>query len=218
MSPFWWACWTAWQTWAKKLQALWNAELVLVAVLGDGDALHQFHHEVGPAGVGRAGIEDLGDVGMVHHRQRLPLGLEAGDDLPRVHAELDDLERHPAADRLFLLGHEHDAEAAFADLFQQLVAADLRAGAFAEADEGDGGLVGFVGELEEAAGRIVGGEQGLDAFAQCGIAAAGLVEIRGPSRRRRRSPPLRERFPRFELDQLAYTGPWHSQCHANSAW
>ena len=50
--------------------------------------------------VGRAGVEHLGDVRMVHHRQRLPLGLEAGDDLPRVHARLDDLQRDPAADRL----------------------------------------------------------------------------------------------------------------------
>ena len=50
--------------------------------------------------VGGAAVEHLGDVGMVHERQRLPLGLEAGDDLPRVHARLDDLQRHLAADRL----------------------------------------------------------------------------------------------------------------------
>ena len=36
---------------------------------------------------------------MVHQGQGLPLGLEAGDDLPRVHAGLDDLEGHLAADR-----------------------------------------------------------------------------------------------------------------------
>ena len=42
---------------------------------------------------------------MVHHRQSLPLGLEPGDDLPGVHAGLDDLQRHPAADRFLLLGH-----------------------------------------------------------------------------------------------------------------
>ena len=34
---------------------------------------------------------------MVHHRQRLPLGVEACDDLLGVHAELDDLERDAAA-------------------------------------------------------------------------------------------------------------------------
>ena len=72
----------------------------------------------------RAGVEHLGDVGVVHHRQRLPLGLEARDDLLRVHAELDDLERDAAPHRLALLGHEHGAESAFADLLQQLVGAD----------------------------------------------------------------------------------------------
>ena len=69
---------------------------------------------------------------MVHQGQRLPLGLEAGDDLPGVHARLDDLEGHLAADRLLLLGHEHQPEAALADLLQQLVGTDDRAGAFGE--------------------------------------------------------------------------------------
>ena len=85
---------------------------------------HQFHHEVRPARLGRAGVEHLGDVRMVHQRQRLPLGLEAGDDLLGVHAQLDDLERHAAAHRLLLLGHVDHAAAAFADFLQQLVAAD----------------------------------------------------------------------------------------------
>jgi hypothetical protein len=53
---------------------------------------------------------------VVHHRQRLPLGLEAGDDLAAVHAGLDDLEGDLALDRVRLLGHEHDAHAALADL------------------------------------------------------------------------------------------------------
>ena len=37
---------------------------------------------------------------MIHHRQRLPLGLEAGDHLPGVHPQLDDLQRDLAADRV----------------------------------------------------------------------------------------------------------------------
>ena len=61
---------------------------------------------------------------MVHQGQRLALGLEPGDDLAGVHAGLDDLEGHLAVDRLDLLGHEDQAEAAFADFLQQLVAAD----------------------------------------------------------------------------------------------
>ena len=53
---------------------------------------------------------------------------------PGVHARLDDLQGHLAADRLPLLGHVDDAHAAFADLLQELVAADEGAGPF-----GDGG-------------------------------------------------------------------------------
>ena len=44
----------------------------------------------------------------------------------RVHAQLDDLEGDLAADRLVLLGHVDHAHAAFADLLQQLVRAEIR--------------------------------------------------------------------------------------------
>ena len=53
-----------------------------------------------------------------------------------VHARLDDLQRHLAADGLDLLGHVDDAHAAFADLLQQLVGADDRPGVL-----GCGGLI-----------------------------------------------------------------------------
>ena len=81
-------------------------------------ALDQLHDEVRPAGVGRAGVEHPGDVGVVHQGQGLPLGLEAGDDLPRVHAGLDELQRDQALDRLGLLGHPDGAHAALADLLR----------------------------------------------------------------------------------------------------
>ena len=45
------------------------------------------------------------------------------EHLPAVHARLDELERHAAADRLGLLGDPDGAHAPFADLLQQLVAA-----------------------------------------------------------------------------------------------
>ena len=69
-------------------------------------------------------------LGWSIRRQRLPLGLEAGDHLRRVHAGLDDLEGDHAADGLLLLGHVDHAHAALADLLQQLVRADDRAGPF----------------------------------------------------------------------------------------
>ena len=64
---------------------------------------------------------------MVHDGQGLALGFEAGDDLGRVHARLDDLEGNRALDRVLLLGHVDDAHAPFADLLQELVGADLGA-------------------------------------------------------------------------------------------
>ena len=67
---------------------------------------------------------------MVHHRQRLALGLEAGDDLLGVHAQLDDLQRHAAPHRLGLLGDIDHAAAAFADSLQQLVAPERLAHGF----------------------------------------------------------------------------------------
>ena len=118
----------AWQTWMNKIEPLPRGKIVLVAILGDLDAAHQFHDEVGPAGVGGARVEHLGDVRMVHHRQRLALGFEAGDDRLGVHAQLDDLERDAAAHRFLLLGHVNHAAAAFADFLEQFVAADPVAG------------------------------------------------------------------------------------------
>ncbi len=38
-----------------------------------------------------------------------------------IHTQLDDLQRHLAADRLLLLSHEDNTKATFADLFQQPV-------------------------------------------------------------------------------------------------
>ena len=74
----------------KQLQSLARAQIALVAILGDRHARNQLHHEIRPTMLRRSRIEDLGDVGMVHHRQRLPLRLKARDHLPRVHSRLDD--------------------------------------------------------------------------------------------------------------------------------
>ena len=94
--------------------------------------MDQFHHEVGPARFGLPGVKHLGDIGVVHHGQGLPLGLEAGDYLPGVHPRLDDLQGHFAADRFPLLGHVDHAHAPLGDLLQELVAADDGAGSFGD--------------------------------------------------------------------------------------
>ena len=97
-----------------------------------------------------AGVEDLGDVGVVHQRQGLALGLEAGDDLLGVHAGLDDLQGHLAADGLRLLGHVDDAHAPLADLLQQLVGADDRAGPLGRGGASSTVASAEAGDFEEA--------------------------------------------------------------------
>ena len=74
----------------------------------------------------RARVQDFGDVGMVHHRQRLALGFEARDDRPRVHAQFNHLQRHQAAHRFFLFRHVNGAATAFADFLQDFIMPDLR--------------------------------------------------------------------------------------------
>jgi hypothetical protein len=113
----------------------------------------ELHDEVRPAAASAAerrfrrgaGVEDARDIDVVHQRQSLSLGLEAGDYLPAVHARLDDLERDLALDRAGLLRHEDHAHAALADLLEQLVGADDRARHFADrlVNGGDAGRVRF---------------------------------------------------------------------------
>ncbi len=62
----------------EQLQPLARRQLGIVAIFVMRHALDQLHHKIGAAVVADAGIENLGDVGMVHQGQRLPLLLEAG--------------------------------------------------------------------------------------------------------------------------------------------
>ena len=117
---------------------------------------------------------------MVHQRQSLPLGLEAGDHLAAVHPRLEDLQRHLAADRLGLFRHEDDAEAAFADLLQQLVRPDHRAGTLADCRFIDRDSQRRGRRFQEAAGTKVIGDQLFDAPLQGRVPGAGLVH-EGPA-------------------------------------
>ena len=65
-----------------------------------GVPFDQLHHEIRSSRVGRTGIEHLGDVRVIHQGQGLPLGLEPRHHFARVHAGLDDLQGHGAADGL----------------------------------------------------------------------------------------------------------------------
>src|SRR5580698_7858411 len=97
----------------KKLQTLWECQLALIAIVGNGQAANQLHDKIRPARNSFAAIEDTRDVRMIHESERLPLGLEASNDLTRVHAGLENLQSDLASNGLHLFGHEHDAKAAF---------------------------------------------------------------------------------------------------------
>ena len=63
---------------------------------------------------GRAGIEDRGDIRVVHHGERLALVVEAGDHLGCIHAELHNFQSHAPANGLKLFGEINGAHTAFA--------------------------------------------------------------------------------------------------------
>ena len=97
MIPFWWACCTAWQTGTNSSSRSRGVSRCSSQYSVIGTPLTSSMTKYGrPASV-VPGVEHLGDVRVVHQGQRLPLGLEAGDHLPRVHARLDDLQRDHAA-------------------------------------------------------------------------------------------------------------------------
>jgi serine/threonine protein kinase len=151
-------------------------QVILVAKLGDWHALDELHHEVGAARGRGAAVEDLGNIGMVHDRQGLPLRLETGDDLARVHARLEQLERDLAAHRLYLLGHEDHAKAALADLFQQLVGSDGGAGPLGQRLV-HGGQQRVGGRFEKARALFVGPEESPNPPPYGRIVAANLMQI-----------------------------------------
>jgi hypothetical protein len=113
---------------------------------------------------------------MVHQGQRLPLGLEAGHHLARVHARLEHFEGDFAADRFVLFGQEDDPEAAFPDHFQQLVRAKHRAGTLGHRII-DGDYCGRGGRLQEAFLLIEDAEQLLDALQGRRVMPASLLQV-----------------------------------------
>jgi hypothetical protein len=162
----------------EKLEPLAWRQPVVVAVLGDGHALDQLHDEVRPAAGGFASVVNLGDIGMIHQRQRLPLGFKARDHLTRVHAGFEDLEGNLTADRLLLLGDEDQAHAAFADLFHQTVRADNTSGTLA--DRRVKSLRRSNRGAFQELSLVIGGQQRLNVAAQAVIPGTGAVQKRGP--------------------------------------
>ena len=146
--------------------------MLFIAVFRDRNPADEFHHEIGTPGGGAAGIINFGDIGVVHHREGLALGVEARDDGLGVHAEFDHLQREAAAHRFLLLGHPDHAAATFADLLQEPIATDPVARFFLGREGGPRGERGGSQAL-----RVLVRRQQADQFGQQrNIGAAGLRE------------------------------------------
>ena len=77
---------------SKEQETISNAEPVLVAITGDGEAGNVFHDEVGAPFWRGPGVENLRDVRVLHQRQRLALDSNRTTAAP-CHARLDQLKR-----------------------------------------------------------------------------------------------------------------------------
>ena len=119
---------------------------------------------------------------MVHQGQGLAFGPEAGQDLPAVHAGLDELERDRPPHRLGLLGHVDRAHAPLADRLQELVRADDRAGDLGRRTRGRRESRRRGSSFEEAAGLKVGVDQPLNAVTQLVVRTASAGQERGSLR------------------------------------
>src|SRR6267142_1288538 len=151
---------------------------MLIAVFRDLDPADEFHDEVWATGFGRPGIKHLGDVGVLHQRQCLPLGFKPGDHAPGVHSRLDNFQCHPPPDRLLLFGHVNHAASALTNLLEQLVMANAVARLFSRRKH----LSSFWWPLrcrsaKEIACLFVSLQQGFDSAPELAVCLASLVQI-----------------------------------------
>ena len=108
----------------EQFQTRRDGQCVRITIFRDRHAANQFHGEPWPPCFGSAGVEHPGNVGMVHHCKGLPFRFEAGNDLLRIHSQLDDLQRDVASHWQLLIGQEDGAKPALPDHFDELVRSD----------------------------------------------------------------------------------------------
>ena len=164
---------------AEQLEALGDGALVLLAVTIDANAFDVLHHQVGKA-VGRgSAIDQRGDVGMVKAGEHLALQAEAAQDFLRIHAALDQLDRHLLLEFVVeARGQPHRSHASAADALLQFVGSDAMARRILlNVDAGADQSLGRAGEtgrglVEEVARRVVAREQAFDFAAQFVVAGA----------------------------------------------
>ena len=99
----------------EQFEPLAEGKFLLIAKFRDGFSRRQLHDEKRASSARCPRIEDLRDARVIHQRQRLSFGFETRDDGLRVHAQLDDFDRHFAAHWRELFRPIHDATTAFAN-------------------------------------------------------------------------------------------------------
>ncbi len=100
----------------EQRQPRGKVEPVRAGILGDGHAFDQFQRDVGLAGVGDAGVDQAGDVGMPKLQQGTAFVLEAAARIGTVQAAMQQLQRHALGHPFDIaLGLEHGGKAALAD-------------------------------------------------------------------------------------------------------
>ena len=106
----------------EKFKPIPDLELLLIAILRNRQPGHVLHHEVRLALWRRPSVKHLGDGGMIHDRQRLPLRLEALHDRLVVHPSLDQLQGNLPPHGRVLFGQPDLSHAAFTKLADELKA------------------------------------------------------------------------------------------------
>ena len=155
----------------EELHAFADGEPLPVAVLVETDAPHELHDEVGTAGLRDPRVVDLRDPGVLHHGERLPLRLEAPEDVAGVHSGLKHLHRDAATNGLGLVRLVHQRHPTLTDQLADAVGTDrlrlFERGA-PRRDRILSGALQAVGEAVERAGLDVS-EKLLDGASDRGI-------------------------------------------------
>lgn len=101
-----------------------NGQALLVAIESDGNAGDVLHNEVRLAVGSAAGVEDLGDSGMIHARERLAFRFEALQENVVGHTGANELPRYETAQGSGLLRKPHLPMPTFAELLNKSIRTD----------------------------------------------------------------------------------------------
>jgi hypothetical protein len=151
---------------------------MLIAVFRDLDPADEFHDEVRTTRFRRPGIQHLGDVGVLHQRQCLPLGFKPRDHALRVHSRLDDFQSDPPPDRLLLFRHVNHATSALTYLLEQLVMANAVARFFSRRKRLSCLFRPACSwSAKEIARMLISKQQGFDSTTELDVSLASPVQI-----------------------------------------